>query len=221
MPSNWLAIDTNFPTFTGEEPVDEQIKELVNYLYQLRESLQYSLQNLTTDNFNAAALESLSEEAKGEIGQQLQKIGNELTQLAAQVKTIEGRISGVDALSGQVETNKDDITALKDRMDNAESDLVALQAWGAEQEAQTRDIAERLQKDEEELADLKTASGNTEQQITALSKLIEDLDTDVALLISAVEVAGDGSATVGAEGKDLHLIGNVYINGVLFTGGTT
>lgn len=221
MPSNLLAIDADFPTFTKEEPVDQQLQALVNYLFQLRESILYTLQNLSTDNFNAAALDSLSEEAKGEIGKQLQKIGNELSQLSAQVKTIEGRLSGVDALSGQVESNKKNIASLLGRMNTAEAELEAVQAWSAEKEIEVEELAQRLQMDEEELADLKTDSGNMQQQIQALAELIEAMDTDVSLLISAVDVNSDGTVTMGKEGKDLHLQGNIYINGVLFTGGAT
>lgn len=220
MPNNFLAIDTNFPTFTGEEPVEEQVRGLTNYLYQLRESLQYSLQNLSTDNFNAAALDSLSEEAKGEIGKQLQKIDGELNLLQQEVNALKGRVSGVDELKGRMDSVEGNITDLKARMDAAESDVEALGAWSTEQEKLTGEHGQRLQNAEEELADLKSEAENTGQRVSALGELVESMDTDVAELQSAVQVAGDGSATVGAQGKELHLVGTIYINGVLFEGGS-
>ena len=33
MPSNWLYIDSNFPTFTGEESLKEQVTTIQNYMY--------------------------------------------------------------------------------------------------------------------------------------------------------------------------------------------
>ena len=85
MPSNWLSIDSNFPSFTGEESPEQQIRALHNYLFQLREGLQYSLQNLTADNFNATALQNLSDAQKNEVTTQLQTSAQTLTdKLAAQ-----------------------------------------------------------------------------------------------------------------------------------------
>lgn len=250
MPSNLLDIDSNFPTFTGEESEKEQIQALTNYLFQLRESLQYSLQNLTSDNFNAAALESLSEDAKGELGMQLQKIGNELNQLSAEVKSIEGRISGVDALSGQVETNKTAIANLEERMDPAEGGLVAVQEWSVQQEVLVDELVERVQNYEQELEDLETTTGDMKQKVEDLGDLVETLEgglvevqewseeqetlvnelaecvqnveQQVEELASLIQKGEDDAVSIGAEGKDLHLKGNIYINGILFEqGGST
>lgn len=81
MPSNLLAIDADFPTFTGEEPEKEQIQELTNYLYQLRESLQYSLQNLSKSNFNAAALNDLTSEATQGIEKMIKQLDDAIIAL--------------------------------------------------------------------------------------------------------------------------------------------
>ena len=35
MPSNWLYIDSNFPTFTGDENLKEQVTTIQNYMYML------------------------------------------------------------------------------------------------------------------------------------------------------------------------------------------
>lgn len=92
MPSNLLAIDSDFPTFVEDEPVDRQIQSLVNYLYQLRESLQYSLQNLSKENFNAAALDNLTKEASQEIAAELQRIQNVLTNFSSEISRINGDV---------------------------------------------------------------------------------------------------------------------------------
>ena len=99
MPSNFLDIDTNFPTFTGEEPEKEQIQALTNYLYQLRESLQYSLQNLSKSNFNATALNDLTSEAT----QGIEKI---IKQLDSAIKALQRKDSDTDQSIAELKGNK-------------------------------------------------------------------------------------------------------------------
>ena len=60
MPSNWLYIDTNFPTFTGKESPNDKISTIQNYLFMLVEQLRYTLHNLDTANMNLTALEQYS-----------------------------------------------------------------------------------------------------------------------------------------------------------------
>ena len=57
MPSNWLYIDSNFPTFTGEESLKEQVTTIQNYMYMLVEQLRYTLHNLDLSNMNEAAVD--------------------------------------------------------------------------------------------------------------------------------------------------------------------
>ena len=126
MPSQLTAFDNNFPTFTGEETPEEKIWSLQDYLFQLREGLQYSLRNLSAENFNATALKLLTA-------------------------------------------------------------------------AQQEDLVKQLQ---------------------TMQTALDGLEQGLELLTATVQAAENGSVTIGAEGRDLHLVGNVYINGVLYTGGT-
>ena len=141
MPSNLLAIDTNFPTFTGEEPAEEQIRALVNYLYQLRESLQYSLQNLSRENFNATELDKLTEESSKKIVEQLNKVLNIMGNMDAELKGLMGRLS------------------------EAERNQQSLEKWSLEQERLTEDHSERIQSVEETLSDLENTSDEMQGRI--------------------------------------------------------
>lgn len=126
MPSQLTTLGNNFPTFDGEETPEEQILSIQDYLFQLREGLQYSLRNLSVENFNAADLKQLT----------------------------------------------------------------AVQQEG---------LIKQLQK-------MQTALDGLEQGLKSLA--------------GTVQVPEDGPVTIGTEGRELRLIGNVYINGALFTGGT-
>jgi hypothetical protein len=61
MPSNWSQLDTQFPTFTGEETPEEKVTRIQNYLFMLLEFLRYSLRNLDSSNFNTAGLTEMLE----------------------------------------------------------------------------------------------------------------------------------------------------------------
>lgn len=57
-------------------------------------------------------------------------------------------------------------------------------------------------------------------EISAQKEWMETADKAIKDLKQTVQVAEDGSAAIGSEGKRLNLIGEIYINGVLLQGGT-
>lgn len=64
MPSGMTNIDQRFPQFKGSETQEQKLRMILDYLYMLREYLQYVLNNLTPDNFNATALDGLIDEIR-------------------------------------------------------------------------------------------------------------------------------------------------------------
>lgn len=220
MPSNWLSIDSNFPSFTGEESPEQQIRALHNYLFQLREGLQYSLQNLTADNFNTAALQNLTDAQKNEVTTQLEKVYTQLNQMAAEIDRLSGRVSGTENLSGRMTTAEGEITALKGRVKLAEDNIESLADRTTGTESDVKNLAGRvkmLEDDQtlEQLQEAVTGDGGLQEQVDESQQELEKIS-------GAVQVADDGSATIGSVGKVLHLVGQIYINGVLIEqGGTT
>lgn len=247
MPSNWQSIDNNFPSFTGEESPQQQIQMLHNYLFQLREGLKYSLQNLTTDNFNTTALQGLTDAQKEMVAQQLISVQMALNQLSVRIDRISAQIGGVtkewvDGLERRVKELEEDTTAsdmeesisgeggLQDRMNDAEAEIESLTEIAADHEerlqamendktlAETaKDHEKRLKALEEdeslgELQELITGEGGLQSQLTAA---IEDLQK----ITEVIQSGEDGSATIGKEGAALRLVGEIYINGVLFEQG--
>lgn len=192
MPSNWLSIDSNFPSFTGEESTEQQIMALHNYLFQLREGLQYSLQNLTADNFNTAALQNLTAAQKNEVTEQMKKVFAQLSQMETEIDRLSSRVSGTENLSQRVTRAEENVGKLGERMRLLEEDQSL-----------------------EELQAAVTGEGGLQEQVTKHQQELEKLS-------SALAVAEDGSITLGTDGIPLRLVGQVYINGVLYgQGGTT
>ena len=56
MAKDFINIDSGFPSFMQDEPIEEKVSKLYNYTFMLLESLRYLLRNLDADNFNAAAV---------------------------------------------------------------------------------------------------------------------------------------------------------------------
>ncbi|MBQ7346111.1 MAG: hypothetical protein IJW45_08665 [Oscillospiraceae bacterium] len=193
MPSNILAMDDNFPSFTGKESPQQQIMAIHDYLFQLRTGLQYSLNNLSKDNFNAAALEQMNESQKSEVTKELQQVYAKLNQLSTEVDRLRSQVSESGDVSGRVGD---------------------LEEWTGAAEEQLADLGDRvteLELDETvaALQETVTGEGGLQERVVALDERTERVE-------SVVQVAEDGTGTLGGEGKVLHLVGQIYINGILY-----
>ena len=230
MPSNWLSIDTNFPTFTGDEPVEEQVRQMQNYLYIMKEQLQYSLNNLTMDNWNATALQDLSETAKGEIGEQLQSISNLLSQMSSSVDNIKSRISAVENISGRVGDLEDAVFeegGLVEWVEDLDNQIGGegglTERVGALEETASGEggHGDRLDAIEEQLngeTGIEARLGGLEESLTGEEGLAGQVAAHGQQLQSIGQVmkTGEEGDTIGTEGKPLYLVGQIYINGVLY-----
>lgn len=218
MPSNWLSIDSNFPSFTGEETPKQQIQALHNYLFQLREGLQYSLQNLTADNFNQAALQNLTDEQKNEVTAEMQKVYALLDQVTTRIDSLSGRVTGAENLSGRITAAEGEITTLKSRVKLAEENIETIANRTATAEADIDGLQDRVEEAESDIGSIKGNVRIVEENVEALGDRVTELEK----ISSAVQVADDGSITVGSGDKPLRLVGQIYINGVFYDqGGTT
>lgn len=201
MPSNWLSVDDNFPTFTGAESPQEQIAALHDYLYQMRQGLQYSLRNLSAENFNASALQQLTDEQKNAVLKELELLINTVSQLSGRLGGLDARVVAVEKLGTRVTGAEEAITYLQEDVEalkQHECDLSELQ-----------NTAQELRAEQEELLG----------HMTGAEEAIFDLQEEQKRISEVAKVAEDGSVVVGAEGKKLYLVGEIYINGQLYESG--
>lgn len=231
MPSNFMSLD-DFPTFTGQESPKEQIQALHNYLFVMREQLVYMLQNLSIDNWNASALQTLTEGTQAEFVKTLQTVSGQLSQLKSQVDSLSGRVSGTESLSGRIlslEENMGVVTVwaaeheagtadLPKRMTDAETAIAQLQAANEETDGAVETLAAQVEQNQIGLGELDgQINGETglTAEIAALSTVLSGLRVSLDALAQAVQTS-DTAVTVGRDGKELRLVGTVYINGVLY-----
>lgn len=189
MPSNLLLIDAGFPTFTGEESPKQQIRALHDYMFQLREGLEYSLRNLTKENFNAAALESMTSEQQSAVTEELKKVYALLNQMSAQIQALQGKVTNAEGLNSRVE--------------ELEEETEALGGWVVAVEQTAEEAEQTAEEAEQTAAEAKQTAAETAAALEALQ--------------GVVQVAEDGSITIGTADKPLQLIGIVSINGVPYT----
>lgn len=94
MSSNLFSLDNGFPTFTGRESPQQQIAAIHNYLFVVRESLQYSLSNLGRGNFNPRELQEMSDEQKTLMEQLLQQVYSQMQELSGQLGNLASTVAG-------------------------------------------------------------------------------------------------------------------------------
>lgn len=223
MPNNWSLVDTSFPTFTGEEPVKEQIAKIMDYMAILTEMLQYQLENLDESNWNDKALQDLTDDATTELALQVKQLGNQVSALRSTVDSIVGRISTAENLAGRMVAAEEAITYLEKDKDEKDQRLSNLEEAVEEVQLKSAENGQVIADLEDAVADAKVDIGAIEQELYEEGGLLErmqEAEDGIQKLTGAVQVAEDGSVTVGAEGKPLHLKGEIYINGVLYQGGT-
>lgn len=193
---DWTPIENSFPTFREDESPMETVKKIHDYLYRLVNQLKYTLQNLDTENWNDAALKVFSESTTKGVSDQAAKLAAQLSQLSGSFNSLSGRVSEI---SNRITKNENEISYLRKDQEDDASRLIA-----AEEQIALNQIAiEELNTDVESLAD-------------AVEELTQSLET----LLEAVR-SEEESTVIGAEGKPLYLVGEIYINGVLYDGGAT
>ena len=221
MGSNWLAVDSNFPSFTGRESPTEQIRSLHNYLFCLKEQLQYSLNNLTADNWNTAALDSLTADAKEQLKVGISSMTNQMAQMQSQINDLQKKIVNADNLDSRVTATEEGITYL-------EANVQGLAEQALQMQADIADHKQRLSGQEAAmeaviglLAGIEADIISMDEDLSSMLEALTGLQEAVSAMDQTISFNEDGSITIGREGVALHLVGQVYLNGVLLEQGGT
>lgn len=130
MGSPWLAIDNNFPTFTGSEGLKEQIRLIHDFLPTLIECLKYQLSNLGTNNWNATEMQNFQSDTTKELEDAMDTTDAELAQLILDLEKLNDRVGSI-----------------AERLADTETDLSYLEQW-------KQQLTEQIETMESELDDL-------------------------------------------------------------------
>ena len=87
MPSNLLNVDTAFPDLRVSRSTDEKFRMVSDYLYMLREQLQYSMANLGRENFNDSSFDDIAHIINEPVYVRLEDTDGKLSSL---IQTVDG-----------------------------------------------------------------------------------------------------------------------------------
>lgn len=119
MPSNWLYIDTNFPSFTQEESVNDKVETMQDYLFMLVEQLRYTLHNLDLSNMNKAAADGFVKTITQPIYAEIKNAEGSITQLGVTAEGLAARMSSAEGNITQLQATAKGLQVSVSNLDGA------------------------------------------------------------------------------------------------------
>ena len=193
MPKDFLALDTNFPQFTGTETTDQKVNQLYNYTYMLLENLRYCLRNLDSRNFNEAGLREITDPIYARISDaegNLTELAIEATGLAMRVSNAEGDITSLtitaEGLQSQVSNIDGDVSSLQQtadsltsRISSAEGNISTLQQTASSLTSRISSAEGNISVLQQTDATFSTRISNAEGDISALTQTVNSFTLSV------------------------------------------
>lgn len=125
MPSNWLYIDTNFPSFTQKESASDKIETMQDYLFMLVEQLRYTLHNLDLSNMNKAAAEGFVKTITQPIYAEIKNAEGSITQLGVTADGLAARIGDAEGNITQLQATAKGLQASVSNLNGSVTNLTA------------------------------------------------------------------------------------------------
>lgn len=125
MPSNWLYIDTNFPSFTQKESDGEKIETMQDYLFMLVEQLRYTLRNLDLSNMNKTAADGFVKTITQPIYAEIKNAEGSITQLGVTADGLAARIGDAEGNITQLQATAKGLQASVSNLDGSVTNLTA------------------------------------------------------------------------------------------------
>ena len=186
MPKDFLALDTNFPQFTGTETTDQKVNQLYNYTYMLLENLRYCLRNLDSRNFNEAGLREITDPIYARISDaegNLTELAIEATGLALRVSNAEGDITSLtitaEGLQSQVSNIDGDVSSLQQTADSLTSRISSAEGNISTLQQTASSLTSRVSNAEGDISTL-------QQTATSFSTRISNAEGDISALTQTV-----------------------------------
>lgn len=125
MPSNWLYIDTNFPSFTQKESVNDKVETMQDYLFMLVEQLRYTLHNLDLSNMNKTAADEFVKQITDPIYGEIKDAEGNITQVALVAEGLATRIGDAEGNITQLQATAQGLSASISNLNGSVTNLTA------------------------------------------------------------------------------------------------
>lgn len=125
MPSNWLYIDTNFPSFTQKESASDKIETMQDYLFMLVEQLRYTLHNLDLSNMNKTAADEFVKQITDPIYGEIKDAEGNITQVTLVAEGLAARIGDAEGNITQLQATAQGLSASISNLNGSVTNLTA------------------------------------------------------------------------------------------------
>ncbi len=125
MPSNWLYIDTNFPSFTQKESVNDKVETMQDYLFMLVEQLRYTLHNLDLSNMNKTAADGFVKQITDPIYGEIKDAEGNITQVALVAEGLAARIGDAEGNVTRLQATAKGLQASVSNLNGSVTNLTA------------------------------------------------------------------------------------------------
>lgn len=176
MPSDWLYIDTNFPTFTKEQGLSDKVTTIQNYLFLLVEQLRYSLRNLDLTNMNQTAVEQYTNSITDPIYRKISDSDGNITQLQITAQGLAMQISNAQGDINQLQITASSLTS---RISNAQGDISTLQQTATSLTSQISTAQGNISTLQQTASSLTSQISNAQWDISTLQQTASSLSTSI------------------------------------------
>lgn len=229
MPSNWLYVESQFPSFNGDETTEEKLSQMQNYLYMLVEQMRYTTQNLDLTNVNQTALNNWESALTRPIYAQIEGEGERITQLVTTAEGIQATVKGqqeeiqdlqkgvedqiqviqevqtaVGEQGGMITDIQGTVTAQAQQMAQLELTAKGLSATVKEQETKLTEFEGTLTAQGEDIGTLEGTIQSQSEKLADLALTADGLTTTVAEQTKSITKL---TGTVEGQGERLEQLG--------------
>lgn len=114
-----MEIANFLPPFDRGRPVHDRIDSLQNYIFQMRESLSYLLENLSPkENFNGAQMAGWSDSLLSPVYERVSRAERDIGSLRTRADKLEGSVDGLAARAEALEKGLGELGAAVGGLDD-------------------------------------------------------------------------------------------------------
>lgn len=168
MPNSFAGLAQRFPAEKEGQSLEEQVRELRDYSYQLLEYLRYALQHLDPSNFNETEMEQWITEP-----------------IAAEIRDVNGNIAQMQLTAEQFAT----------RLQNAEGSISQVQQTAAGIQSTVSNQAGQISSIQQTASGIQSTVADLDGKYSSLKQTVDGFDFTGLVTFTDLEDELDGYAT--------------------------
>ena len=217
MPSSLQTLDTAFPKIDEHQTTEENLNQVVNYLYMLLENLRYTLGNLGEDNFNDTELDSIGKLITEPIWA---RIADDEGNIHTLNVTAENLLSQVSDINGNISTLQQTAETLSSNISTAEGNISTLTQTANSLSSKISTAEGNISSLQQTASSLSTKVSNVEGSVSTLTQTVNGFSLSVSNGTSSSTIKLMSGSTV-ISSKSISFSGMVTFSDLSTKGSTT